>query len=74
MTKIYHKLSNYYIENSRGEMVSQCVNRDDFLKYFPAYRYTNCFISCSIESVYQACNCVPYYYAPVAKNYSLRVI
>nr|XP_012229391.1 PREDICTED: sodium channel protein Nach-like [Linepithema humile] len=70
---INHKLANYYVKDSYGAKISQCVDKDINLKYFPTYQYTNCFISCSIDSAFKTCNCVPYYYTPMAKNYSLRI-
>ncbi|XP_011862352.1 PREDICTED: sodium channel protein Nach-like [Vollenhovia emeryi] len=70
---IKKKLEGYYEENSRGELVPNCADESTKLKYFPLYRYSNCFTSCSIEAVLQACSCVPYYYTPVAKKYSLKI-
>ncbi|KAM0730353.1 Sodium channel protein Nach [Formica fusca] len=67
------KLTGYYYRNKRGELVPRCADEKTKLKYFPTYRYSNCFTSCSIEAVLQACDCLPYYYAPIANKYSLRI-
>ncbi|EFN64598.1 Sodium channel protein Nach [Camponotus floridanus] len=65
-------LPGYYRRNSRGGWTPICIDKNN-LKYFPAYRYSNCFTSCSIEAVLEICGCIPYYYAPVADKYSLRI-
>ncbi|XP_071631096.1 sodium channel protein Nach [Temnothorax longispinosus] len=67
------KLSGYYKRNSIGKWVPKCADKKTELKYFPVYQYSNCFISCSIEAVLQACGCVPHYYTPIAHKYSLRI-
>lgn len=69
------KLDNYYqVDKTTGRSVPHCINDTTFLKYFPSYRYPNCFVSCSIDATVKICGCVPYYYVPMAKKYSLRVI
>ncbi|XP_029659471.1 sodium channel protein Nach-like [Formica exsecta] len=67
------KLAGYYYRNERGELVPHCADKKTELKYFPAYRYLNCFTSCSIRAVLKACDCLPYYYTPIANKYSLRI-
>ncbi|RLU22997.1 hypothetical protein DMN91_005275 [Ooceraea biroi] len=60
-------------QDDAGDLVLHCADETFKLKYFPTYQYTNCFISCAIRAVVQLCGCVPYYYAPVADMYSLRI-
>ncbi|XP_072753329.1 sodium channel protein Nach [Anoplolepis gracilipes] len=67
------KIAGYYNRNIRGQLVPRCASEETKLKYFPTYRYSNCFSSCSIEAVQQICGCLPYYYAPIAIKYSLRI-
>ncbi|XP_011161973.2 sodium channel protein Nach [Solenopsis invicta] len=68
------KLKGYYEENDQGKLVPVCADDDHIkLKYFPSYRYPNCFTSCSIRAVLNACGCVPLYYTPMAKKYSLKL-
>ncbi|XP_036140943.1 sodium channel protein Nach-like [Monomorium pharaonis] len=67
------KLSGYYKRNLKGEMVPICADEKTKIKYFPKYRYSNCFTSCSIEAIFQSCGCLPYYYTPVAKKFSLKL-
>ncbi|KAL6444126.1 hypothetical protein ACFW04_001813 [Cataglyphis niger] len=66
------KIAGYY-RNSRGELVPHCADEKTKLKYFPTYRYSNCFTSCSIDAVQRICDCLPYYYTPIANKYSLRI-
>ncbi|XP_025074186.1 sodium channel protein Nach-like [Pogonomyrmex barbatus] len=67
------KLSGYYEENSRGEIVPHCADEKITLQYFPSYRYSNCFTSCSINAFLQYCDCIPHYFTPIANKYSLRM-
>ncbi|XP_036140306.1 sodium channel protein Nach [Monomorium pharaonis] len=67
------KHSGYYKRNDKGEMVPMCADEETEIKYFPKYRYSNCFTSCSIEAVFQSCGCLPYYYTPIAKKFSLKL-
>ncbi|KAL0132976.1 hypothetical protein PUN28_000597 [Cardiocondyla obscurior] len=70
---IKKKLAGFYQRNSLGQLVPHCADEKTELKYFPIYRYSNCFTSCSIQAVLKLCGCVPHYYTPIAKKYSLKL-
>ncbi|CAL1676265.1 unnamed protein product [Lasius platythorax] len=67
------ELAGYYRRNSHGKLIPHCADEKTKLKYFPTYRYSNCFTSCTIETIQQTCDCLPYYYTPIANKYSLRI-
>ncbi|XP_011068504.1 PREDICTED: sodium channel protein Nach-like [Acromyrmex echinatior] len=71
---INKKLSGYYHRDSMtGELIQNCINEKTKLDYFPTYGHFNCFTSCSIKAVLQACGCLPLYYTPIAEKHSLRL-
>ncbi|XP_012060814.1 PREDICTED: sodium channel protein Nach-like [Atta cephalotes] len=71
---INKKLSGYYHRDSTsGELIQNCADEKTKLDYFPTYGYSNCFTSCSIKAVLQACGCLPLYYTPIAEKHSLRL-
>ncbi|KYN01018.1 Sodium channel protein Nach [Cyphomyrmex costatus] len=71
---INKKLSGYYHQDSMsGKIIPNCADEETKLEYFPTYGYSNCFISCSIRAVLQACGCLPIYYTPIAEKYSLKL-
>ncbi|XP_029159943.1 sodium channel protein Nach-like [Nylanderia fulva] len=68
------EIGEYYYRNSHGKLVPHCADeKTNKLKYFPTYRYSNCFTVCSIDAIYETCDCLPYYYTPIAEKYSLRI-
>ncbi|KYN16896.1 Sodium channel protein Nach [Trachymyrmex cornetzi] len=71
---INKKLSGYYHRDSTsGKLIQNCADEKIKLDYFPTYGYSNCFTSCSIKAVLQACGCLPLYYTPIAEKHSLRL-
>ncbi|KYQ54231.1 Sodium channel protein Nach [Trachymyrmex zeteki] len=71
---IIRKLSGYYHQDSMsGKLIQNCADEKTKLDYFPTYGYSNCFTSCSIKAVLQACGCLPLYYTPIAEKHSLRL-
>ncbi|XP_011685756.1 PREDICTED: sodium channel protein Nach [Wasmannia auropunctata] len=67
------KLSGYYRDSHTGKMTPNCADVKAKLKYFPTYRYSNCFTSCSINATLNICGCLPYYYTPITIKHSIKL-
>lgn len=66
-------LRNEYID---GAIKPDCISNSENskLRFFIEYQQSNCFANCLIADIYDACGCLPYYYAPMANYTSLPVI
>ncbi|XP_047345794.1 sodium channel protein Nach-like [Vespa velutina] len=70
---IKKKPSTLYHEYFNGILQPDCIlnSEKSQLRFFIEYQQSNCFVNCLIEDIYNACDCLPYTYAPMANYTSL---